>query len=85
MENDIPTKIVIASHTISKKYLTIIYNDSIENQIFPESLKQADVMPTHKKDERTKKENYRPISLVPVISKLYERETYNQILTYVKR
>ena len=85
VDNDIPTKILIASHMISKKYLTIIYNDSIENQIFPESLKQADVMPTHKKDERTKKENYRPISLLPVISKLYEREMYNQILTYVEK
>ena len=70
MENDIPTKILIASLAISKKYLTIIYNDSIENQIFPEALQQADVMPTHKKEERTKKENSRPISLLPVISKL---------------
>ena len=42
-------------------------------------------MPTYKKGERTKNENYRPISILPVISKLYEREIYNQILTYVEK
>ena len=85
VENDIPTKILIETNDISKVYLTNIYNESIENQIFPDSLKQADVIPTHKKDEKTKKENYRPISLLPTISKLYEGEIYDQILNYIEK
>ena len=62
---------------IIDKYLSTIYHNSIENQIFPDALKQADVIPTHKKDEWTKK---RKIS-----SKLYERGMYNQILNYVDK
>ena len=85
VENDIPTKVLIETNEISSTYLTNIYHKSIENKIFPDTLKQADVIPTHKKEERTKKENYRPISLLPTISKLYERDMYNQILGYIEK
>ena len=74
MGNDIPTKILIKTNEISKVYLTNIYNESTDNQIFPDSLKQADEIPAHKKGEKTKKENYRPTSLLPTISKLHEME-----------
>ena len=56
VENDIPTKLLIETNEIIDKYLTTIYHNSIENQVFPDSLKEADVIPTHKKDETTKKE-----------------------------
>ena len=69
VENDIPTKILIESNDISDVYLTNIYNNSIDRQKFPDTLKQADVIPTHKKEEKSKKENYRWISLLPAISK----------------
>ena len=60
MENGIPTKLLIETNEISSKYLSEIYHRSVENQTFPNILKQADVIPIHKKDERTKIENYRP-------------------------
>ena len=55
VENDIPTKLLIETNEIIDKYLTTIYHNSIENQVFPDSLKEADIIPTHKKDETTKK------------------------------
>ena len=52
---------------------------------FPETLKYADVVPIYKKEERTKKKKYRPVSLLPIVSKLFERKIYNQILAYINK
>ena len=85
VENDIPAKILIETSDISSTFLTKIYNDSKDDQIFPGTLKNADVIPIQKKEERTSKENYRPVSLLPLISKLFERDMYNQILSYIEK
>ena len=85
VENDIPTKILIETKEITSDYLTKIYHESLDNQIFPNSLKRADVIPLHKKDERTSVKNYRPISLLPSVSKLYEKDMYSQILNYIEQ
>ena len=42
----------------------------------------ADITPIHKKDETTLKENYRPVSILPSISKIFERDMYEQIPLY---
>ena len=56
-----------------------IFNNSIISNNFLENLKRADIIPYHKKDDKTKKENYRPISMLPSVSKIFERILYNQI------
>ena len=48
-------------------------------------MKVADVTPIHKKDEATLMKNYRPVSLIPIVSKLFERDMYNQILSYIDK
>ena len=45
-------------------------------------MKYADVTPIHKKDDKTDKTNYRPISISPNLSKVYERLMYKQISSY---
>ena len=45
-------------------------------------MKYADVTPIYKKDDKTDKTNYRPISILPNLSKIYERLMYNQISPY---
>ena len=57
-------------------------NFCIENSIFPSDLKVADVTPAFKKKSKTSKDNYRSISILPNISKIYERCLYNQMQTY---
>ena len=84
VENDIPTKILIDTKDITGGYLTNIYCKSIENTVFPISFKKVDVIPSHKQLQRTLVKYYRPISLLPSVSKLYERDMYNQILTYME-
>ena len=84
-ENDIPTKVLITTRDIVSDSLTNIYNDSKNQSSFPKSLKLADVMPIHKKDDKTDVTNYRPVSLLPTVSKLFERNMYNQIQTYIEK
>ena len=82
--NDIPTKILIASRDIVCSHLSKIYNNSKNDYTYPKNLKLADVIPVHKKEETTLLKNYRPtISLVPIVSKLYERNMCNQIISYI--
>ena len=45
-------------------------------------MKCADVIPIHKKDDKTDIENYHPISILPNLSKVYERLMYNQFYPY---
>ena len=52
--------------------ITLIINQSIKSGIFPDRLKIAKVTPIYKKDDKKFIKNYRPISVLPVISKVFE-------------
>ncbi len=60
----------------------IIINQTLSTGIFPDKLKIAKVTPVYKKDDQTQLANYRPISLLPVISKIFERIFYNQVYNF---
>ena len=53
-----------------------------ENSIFPSDIKVADVTPAFKKKSKSSKDNYRPISILPIMFKIYERCLYNQMQTH---
>ena len=84
-DGDIPTKVLIKTHDIVSNHLSNYYNKAKNNQNYPASLKLANVVPIHKKEERTLMKNYRPVSLLPIVSKLFERNMYNQILAYIDK
>ena len=63
--------------------LSLISNQSLCSGIFPSKLKIAKVIPLHKKNEKDLLDNYRPISLLPSISKVFERIVYNQLYSYL--
>ena len=63
--------------------LTFIINQSITNGIFPNAWKRARVSPIFKEGRRTDPNNYRPISVLPVVSKLIERVVFNQLYEYL--
>ena len=62
--------------------MTIVINQVLNNRIFPDKLKIAKVVPIFKKGDRALTNNYRPISLLPVISKVIEKIIYNQLSLY---
>ena len=62
--------------------ITITLNQSLNTGIFPEKLKIAKVIPIHKKEDPSLLENYRPISILPSISKIFEKNIFNQINDY---
>ena len=62
--------------------ITNIINQSFKTGIFPDLLKIAKVTPIYKKNENYLLENYRPISILPSISKVFERVMHNQIYDY---
>ena len=81
-KSDIPLKIIKENVDIISYFLYHNFNNSLSCATFPTSMKYADVIPIHKKDVKTDKENYRPISILPNLSKVYERVMYNQIYPY---
>ena len=74
-----PTKVL---QSLAKEIcipLTDCINSAILNGKFPSELKMADVIPIFKKDDPFEKANYRPISLLPSLSKVYEKLIYQQL------
>ena len=51
---------------------------SVKNGMFPVSLKCANIRPVYKKVDPFDKKNYRPVSILPLLSKVYERVIYEQ-------
>ena len=64
------------------KPLSIIYNDWLKEGKFPSDWKKAHVVPVHKKGDKQCLKNYRPISLLPICSKIFERLIYNELFTF---
>ena len=61
-----------------------IINKGILDGKFDDGLKLADLIPSHKGDKTTNKMNYRNISLLPVVSKMFEKIIQKQIETYIE-
>ena len=83
---NIPTqKLKDAKEEIAKT-LTLIWNEEIlVNMKFPSKLKLADIIPLYKKLEAIYKQNYRPVSLLPVVSKIFERIMEKQMKAFINK
>ena len=63
--------------------LTLIINQSLTSGIYPDKFKISKITPLHKKDDRTIVSNYRPISLLPTMSKIIERVMHSQLYAFL--
>ena len=64
--------------------LKIIFEQSLKEKKFPEVWKKANIVPVHKKVDKDLIKNYRPVSLLPIFSKVYEGVIYNALFSYFK-
>ena len=62
--------------------LTNIINQTLSTGKFPKLLKIAKISPIFKKGDNTLLSNYRPVSVLPSVSKVFEKVIYNQIYEY---
>ena len=72
------------SDILCQDLLNIINND-INNCNFPNELKLADITPVLKKGDSTNAKNYRPVSVLPPVSKIYEKLMYKQIFSHLEK
>ena len=80
---NIPPKILKESREYCSDILQKLFNKTLSNKEFPDELKFADVTPIYKKDDPNKSKNYRPVSVSPVVSKVFEKIMHDQTSQYI--
>ena len=80
--DNISNKLIKHYRTVLVKPLTLLANQIIHTGEFPRQLKIARVKPLYRKGDETSFSNYRPISLLPSISKIFENVMAAQLLDY---
>ena len=80
---EIPVK-VLKNSEIRFFDLTNCINETIWNNKFPDSLKLSDITPVYKKLDPSDKANYRPVSVLPLLSKVFEKIINNQLHEYLE-
>ena len=78
-------RIIRLSAPIIYKALTYLINLSIKTSVFPDKLKEAKITPIHKKGDKSELCNYRPISILPTLSKIFEKHIPSQIRNYINK
>ena len=79
---DIPTKLIKENSDIFGDFIFGNYNNCVSSSIFPNLLKNAIITPVHKKSAKSSNDNYRPVSILSNISKIYEKLLFKQISEY---
>ena len=64
-------------------YITLIINTSIVTKVFPKPWKHSIIIPIHKSDDIGEPSNFRPINLVPIQSKIFEKVISTQLTEYL--
>ena len=82
--DNIPTRFLKETAHIISKPLTHVINISLTTGVFPEDLKLARVNPIYKSGSKHSFDNYRPISVLPALSKIFEKCVYHQLMTHLE-
>ena len=79
--DDISIRMPKLSQKSILKPLKLIFENCLRTRLFPDQWKKANV-PIHKKGDKQLIENYRPVSLLPICGKVFERLIFNSLFNY---
>ena len=82
-KSDVPTKIIKQNAELFTDFIHSALNEATQSGNFPYCLKWADVTPMFKKELRSQVDNYRPISILPNVSKLLEKPLFEQMPAFL--
>ena len=82
---DLPSKVIKFIIEDISVPLSIIFNKCINDGYFPDKLKVAQVIPIYKAGDPTRPNNFRPISILTIFSKIFEKHIYNELLIYIEQ
>lgn len=82
--NSIPVKVLKHIADLISPILSHVFNLSLSFGIFPDSLKIARVTPIFKGGDKCSVNNYRPISILPIVSKIFEKIIYKKVYSYLE-
>ena len=82
MKDDIPPKVILGIADIISSPMTKMFNNSKKSEKYPKPFKTADVTGLPKTRDKQNKKKYRPVSLTPIFSKVFERHISEQVLEY---
>ena len=79
----IPNRLLKIAADVVAPSLTGIFNQSLVTGIFPSDWKMAKVSPIFKNGSKSDLNNYRPISVIPTVAKIFEKIIYDQLYQYL--
>ena len=82
--NSIPIKLLKIIGSSVSPFLALLVNQSFQSGIFPDKLKIAKVISLFKKGNPESPSNYRPISLLPIFSKIFEKLMYRRLYRFLE-
>ena len=80
-----PSKVLKFLNPILSPILAYLVNKSLSEGHYPRCFKIARVIPLHKGDRKDDVNNYRPISILPILGKIFERIVYNQLYYFLEK
>ena len=83
IKDNIPPKMLKISLETTANILQNFLNELLEAGTFPDSLKLADITPVSKNKDPLSKTNYRPVSVLPIASKLFEKIMQKQVNGFI--
>ena len=81
--DDISISMIKICDTSIVKPLCLIFEKCLETGIYPSMWKKANIIPVHKKESRQSKQNYRPISLLPIFGKIFEKIIFDVLYCHL--
>ena len=81
--SDLPIVVLKNTARLISPILSVLYNNHMREGVFPSIFKTAKVTPIYKKDNRECIENYRPVSILPIFGKIFEKLIYNRLYRFL--